>query len=55
MDKTSEQTPIIDGILKLLYKGEAKKCWNCNKVLENREDEFCSEECDDLYYDIHKS
>ncbi len=55
MDKTSEQNQIIDGILKILDKGEPKKCWNCNKELENREDEFCSEECDDLYYDLHKS
>ena len=55
MDKTSEQTQIIDGILKQVYEGEPKKCWNCNKELEDRDDEFCSEECDDLYYDIHKS
>jgi len=55
MDKTSEQTQIIDGILKIVYEGEPKKCWNCNKVLVDREDEFCSEECDDLYYDLHKT
>jgi hypothetical protein len=55
MDKTSEQNQIIDGILKLVHEGEPKKCWNCNKELEDREDEFCSEECDDLYYDLHKS
>ena len=54
MDKTSEQNQIIDGILKLVYEGKPKKCWNCNKVLEDRDDEFCSKECDDLYYDIHK-
>jgi hypothetical protein len=55
MDKTSEQNQIIDGILKIVHAGERKKCWNCNKELEDREDEFCSEECDDLYYDLHKS
>ncbi len=55
MDKTSEQNRIIEGILKLLDEGEPKKCWNCNKELEDREDEFCSKECDDLYYDLHKS
>jgi hypothetical protein len=55
MDKTSDQNQIIDGILNLMNEGESKKCWNCNKVLEDREDEFCSKECDDLYYDLHKS
>ena len=55
MDKTSEQNQIIDGILKILDEGESKKCWNCNKELKDREDEFCSNECDDLYYDLHKS
>ncbi len=54
MDKTSDQNQIIDGILKIVNEGEFKKCWNCNKVLEDRQDEFCSKECDDLYYDIHK-
>jgi len=55
MDKTSEQAQIIDGILKLVHEGESKRCWNCNKVLVDRDDEFCSEECDDLYYDLHKT
>jgi len=55
MDKTSEQAQIIDGILKIVYEGESRKCWNCNKVLVDRDDEFCSEECDDLYYDLHKT
>ena len=55
MDKTSEQNQIIDGILKILDEGEPKKCWNCNRELKDREDEFCSKECDDLYYDLHKS
>ena len=55
MDITSEQNQIIDGILKIVHEGEPKKCWNCNKVLEERDDEFCSKECDDLYYDLHKS
>ena len=54
MDKTSDQNQIIDGILKIVNEVESKKCWNCNKVLEERQDEFCSKECDDLYYDIHK-
>jgi len=54
MDKTSNQNQIIDGILKIVNEVESKKCWNCNKVLEDRQDEFCSKECDDLYYDIHK-
>ncbi len=55
MDKTSEQNQIIDGILKIVNEEGSKKCWNCNKVLEDRQDEFCSKECDDLYYDLHKS
>jgi hypothetical protein len=54
MDKTSDQNQIIEGILKIVNEVESKKCWNCNKVLEERQDEFCSKECDDLYYDIHK-
>ena len=36
-------------------KEEPKKCRNCNKELEDREGEFCSKECEDLYYDLHKS
>ena len=36
MDKTSEQTQIIDGILKIVYEGESRKCWNCNKVVVGR-------------------
>ncbi len=55
MDKTSNQNQIIDGILKIVNEGEFKKCWNCNNLLEDRQDEFCSKECDDLYYDLHKS
>ena len=55
MDNTSEQNQIIDGILKLVHEGEPKKCRNCNKELEDREDEFCSKECEDLHYDLHKS
>ena len=54
MDKTSDQNQIIDGILKIVNEVDSKKCWNCNKVLEDRQDEFCSKDCDDLYYDIHK-
>ena len=55
MDMNSDSNQIINGILKILEEGEPKKCWNCNKILENRDDEFCSEECDDAYYDLHKS
>ena len=54
MDSTIDQNPIIDGILKIVNKGASKRCWNCNKVIKNRDDQFCSEECDDLYYDIHR-
>ena len=54
MDSTIDQNPIIDGILKIVNKGDSKRCWNCNKVIKNRDDQFCSEECDDLYYDIHR-
>ena len=35
-------------------KEEPKKCRNCNKELVGKEDEFCSKECEDLYYDLHK-
>ena len=55
MDVNSDSNRIINGILKVLQNEGAKRCWNCNKILENRDDEFCSEECDDAFYDIHKS
>ncbi|GFN39628.1 MAG: hypothetical protein YK1309IOTA_620002 [Marine Group I thaumarchaeote] len=30
------------------------KCRNCDKEFENGKGEFCSDECDEVYYDIHK-
>ena len=55
MDNKSDHTKIIDGILKLVHDVEPKKCRNCKKELENKDDEFCSEECENLHYDLHKS
>ena len=31
------------------------KCRNCDKEFEGRDGEFCSQECEDSHYDIHKS
>ena len=36
-------------------KEEPQKCRNCNKELEDGGGEFCSKECEDLYYDLYKS
>jgi len=40
--------------LKLLSYYWWMKCRNCDKEFEEREGEFCSQECEDSYYDLHK-
>ena len=40
--------------LKLLSYYWYMKCRNCDKEFLERESEFCSQECEDSYYDIHK-